>query len=127
MLRADAAKLRWVGIDMRPRWRRRLAVVATYAAFLGIVWVQPWWSGRLFVVLWVLWFAKTMERGMKDSLGVVARRTFVGVIVLAYILMMWRPFSTLSRGALDLWMFGWLVGPSVLSYGTLVEAVWMRG
>jgi hypothetical protein len=102
-------------------------VVATYAVFLAVVWVQPWWAGRLFVVLLLVSYAQMMELLMKDSLSVVARRTFAGVIVLAYVWMMWRPFSTLSRGALDLWTFGWIVGWSPLSYGKLVEAVWMRG
>jgi hypothetical protein len=104
-----------------------VAVVATYAAFLGIVWVQPWWAGRLFVMLLLVSYAQGMDFQMKDSLSVVARRTFVGVIVLAYGWMMWRQFSSLSRGALDLWAFGWIVGFSVLSYGRLVETVWMRG
>jgi hypothetical protein len=51
MLRADATKLRWVGINIRPRWRRRVAVVATYAAFLAVVWLQPRWMGKVFVVM----------------------------------------------------------------------------
>jgi hypothetical protein len=29
--------LRWFGIDMRPRWRRRVAVIATYVAFIVVV------------------------------------------------------------------------------------------
>ena len=127
MLRADATKLRWMGINMRPRWRRRVAVVTTYSAFLAVVWVQPWWAGRLFAVLLLVSYAQMMDLHMKDSLSVVARRTFVGVIALAYMWMMWRPFSTLSRGATDLWTFGWIVGFSALSYGKLVETVWMRG
>ena len=127
MLRADATKLRWMGINMRPRWRRRVAVVATYATFLAVVWVQPWWAERLFLVLVVVSYAQMMDLQMKDSLSVVARRTFVGVIFLAYMWMMWRQFSSLSRGALDLCAFGWIVVFSALSYTKLVEPVWMRG
>jgi hypothetical protein len=104
-----------------------VAVVATYSAFLGIVWAQPWWAGRLFVVLLLVAYAQMMDLQVKDSLSVVARRTFVGVIVLAYGWMMWKPFSTLTRGALDLCTFGWIVGFSALSYLKLVEPVWTRG
>jgi hypothetical protein len=127
MLRADAVKLHWMGINMRRQWRRRVAVVATYAAFLGIVWVQPWWMGKVFVVLFVAWYAKTMDGGMKDSFGIVARRTFVGAIVLAYLWLLLVNFPGTSGAALYLWTFGWIVGWSPLSYGKLVEAVWMRG
>ncbi len=127
MLRADAAKLRWVGIDMRSRWRRRVAVVATYTAFLWVVWVRPWWAGKVLVVLLVLFYAKSIELMTKDSLGVVARRTLAGAFALAYGWMLWRRFSPMSRDALDVWAFCWIVGFSALSYGRLVEAVWRSG
>jgi hypothetical protein len=35
MLATDEKKLRWIGIDMRARWRRRVAVVANYAVLLA--------------------------------------------------------------------------------------------
>src|SRR5271168_5417764 len=126
MLVTDAAKLRWMGVDMRSRWRRRVAVVATYAAFLAVVWVQPWWAGKLFVALFVASLAQMMDREMKDSLSAVARRTFVGGVFLAYLWLLMKHFSTQSRAALDLWTFYWIVGWSALSYGKLVEGVWMR-
>jgi hypothetical protein len=34
MLATDEKKLRWLGIDLRARWRRRVAVVANYAVLL---------------------------------------------------------------------------------------------
>jgi hypothetical protein len=51
VLRADAAKLRWLGVDMRPRWRRRVAVVVSYAVYLALVWFHPWWAPKLFILL----------------------------------------------------------------------------
>jgi hypothetical protein len=127
MLRTDAVKLRWMGVNMRPRWRRRFAVLATYAAFLAVVWMQPRWMEKVFVVMFVAWYAHTMDGQLKDSLGVVGRRAFVGALVLMYGWLLWRQFSPPSRVSLDIWTFGWLVGFSALSYGKLVEAVWMRG
>ena len=37
MLASETKKLRWMGIDMRPRWRRRVAVVTTYAVFQMLI------------------------------------------------------------------------------------------
>jgi hypothetical protein len=37
MLASEAKKLRWFGIDMRPRWRRRVAVIATYAVLVVLI------------------------------------------------------------------------------------------
>ncbi len=36
-------KLRWWGIDMRPRWRRRLAVIGSYFGFAGLLGGMPHW------------------------------------------------------------------------------------
>ncbi len=46
MLRAEEKKTRWLGMDMRPRWRRRVAVIVTY---LGLVVAmsfsdERWWG-----------------------------------------------------------------------------------
>jgi hypothetical protein len=41
MLAKDEKRLRWLGMDMRPRWRRRALVFLTYAAFAVAVWVHP--------------------------------------------------------------------------------------
>ncbi len=37
MLATDEKKLRWLGIDLRARWRRRMAVVGTYASLLALI------------------------------------------------------------------------------------------
>jgi|SRR5579871_4007669 len=43
MLSLDEKKLRWLGMDMRPRWRRRVTVVLTYAFYAqGISWCEAW-------------------------------------------------------------------------------------
>src|SRR5271168_3267683 len=71
MLVTDAAKLRWMGVDMRSRWRRRVAVVLTYAVFLVAVWIHP---RRTMVVLQVLLYAQMMS-----GLWAVAGRGIFGV------------------------------------------------
>jgi hypothetical protein len=63
MLRTDAAKLRWMGLDMRARWRRRVAVLVTYvvfwAAFIACTGGQ-WWGhpmvGLVILTLLVMGF-----------------------------------------------------------------------
>ena len=43
MLATNETRLRWLGMDMRPRWRRRVAVMITYvAAFLASVGLTNW-------------------------------------------------------------------------------------
>jgi hypothetical protein len=82
MLRVDAAKLKWLGVDMRPRWRRRVAVVASYSAFLVVVWLHPW---RIDEMPWLLFVGMNLplwDHAMKDSLGTVARRTMLATIFL---------------------------------------------
>ena len=73
MLATDAKKLRWCGVDMRSRSRRRVAVVLTYAVFLAVVWLHPW---RIDQMPWALFIGINLpmwERTMKDSIGTIAR------------------------------------------------------
>jgi hypothetical protein len=126
MLRSDAAKLRWLGMDMRPRWRRRMAVVVSYAVYLALVWFHPWWVMKLFIVLFVGWMARIFDVQLKEDLNPVARRIVVGGIALVYLLSLWKNSLLANRAAIDMWSFGWIVGWSALSYGRLVEGVWMR-
>jgi hypothetical protein len=46
MLKAEKKRSRWLGVDMRPRWRRRVAVVVTYLAFLAALGSAgaAWWG-----------------------------------------------------------------------------------
>lgn len=46
MLESDAKLVRWLGIDMQPRWRRRVAVVATYIALFAAIATsgESWWG-----------------------------------------------------------------------------------
>jgi len=47
--------LRWLGIDMRPRWRRRIAVVVTYSAFIAAVsTAQDGCWGHPFLVMFLI-------------------------------------------------------------------------
>jgi hypothetical protein len=126
MLRVDAAKLRWLGVDMRSRGRRRVAVVLSYALYLALVWFHPWWAAKLFVVLFAGFLAWSFDVQLKDSLNLVARRVVVGVLALVYLLPLWKNHSLGSRAAIDIWSFWWITGGSPLTYGRLVEGVWTR-
>jgi len=126
MLRVDEKKLRWLGVDMRPRWRRRVAVVLSYAVYLALVWFHPWWVVRVFIVLFVGWYAQLMDRALKEALNTVVRRIAVGGMALLYLWSLLHHASTPNRTAIDIWSFGWITGWSALSYGRLVEGVWMR-
>jgi hypothetical protein len=126
MLRTDAAKLRWLGVDMRPRWRRRVAVVLSYAVYLALVWFHPWWAVKLFIVLFVGWYAQLMDRALKEALNTVVRRIVVGGMALLYLWSLLDQASTPNRAAIDMCSFAWITGWSALSYGRLVEGVWMR-
>lgn len=46
MLWDDAKRMRWLGMDMRPRWRRRVAVVVTYMALVAVMsqTYRGWWG-----------------------------------------------------------------------------------
>ena len=126
MLRVDEKKLRWWGIDMRPRVRRRAAVVLSYAVYLALVWFHPWWAAKLFLVLLVAFLAWGFDRQLKEALNTVARRIVVAGLALVYLFPLWKNHLLGNRVAIDIWLFGWIVGWSPLSYGRLVQAVWMR-
>src|SRR5277367_367845 len=90
MLRAEAAKLRWMGMDMRPRWRRRVAVVLTYAVFLVVVWVHPW---RIDQMPWLLFVGLNLplwDRELKDSIGRIASRTVLAAMFLGTAWLYWN-------------------------------------
>jgi hypothetical protein len=43
MLATQQNKIRWMGIDMRPRWRRRITIAATYLALVSAAgWLAEW-------------------------------------------------------------------------------------
>jgi hypothetical protein len=70
MLATDEKRLRWWGIDMHARWRRRVAVVATYFVLFVMVlaamdnrWpAHPYWTLMGMVVLTTSWVAVSVFR-----------------------------------------------------------------
>lgn len=60
MLAANEKRLRWWGMDMRPCWRRRVAVVVTYMAFLAAISFsdQPWWGHPMITTMTLLSLAQ---------------------------------------------------------------------
>jgi hypothetical protein len=126
MLRAETAKLRWMGVDMRPRWRRRVAVVLTYAVFLVVVWLHPW---RIDQMPWLLFVGMNIpfwDRAMKDSIGTIARRTVLGAVFVGVAWLYWKHPAKPDRMICDFYALIWIAGLSAVAYGKLVDAVWLR-
>jgi hypothetical protein len=103
-----------------------VAVVLSYAVYLALVWFHPWWAVRVFLVLFVGWYAQLMDRALKEALNTVVRRIAVGGMALLYLWTLWKNPLYGNRAVIDMWSFGWIVGGSALTYGRLVEGVWMR-
>jgi hypothetical protein len=86
MLRAEETRSRWLGMDMRPRWRRRVAVLVTYFLFLVAIGSSgaAWWghpiAGAVTLVCTVWWLGVFGSFGpMKDFEG--QQRNFGGWIL----------------------------------------------
>ncbi len=126
MLRTDAAKLRWMGVDMRPRWRRRVAVVLSYGVFLVVVWVHPW---RIDQMPWLLIVGMNLpqwDRVMKDSIGTIARRTLFCAMFLGTVWLYWNHPAKPDRMICDSLALAWIACLSAVAYGRLVDTVWLR-
>ncbi len=126
MLRAEAAKLRWLGVDMRPRWRRRAAVVLTYAVFLVVVWEHPW---RIDQMPWLLIVGMNLpfwDHAMKDSIGTIVRRTVLGAMFLGTAWLYWNHPAKPDKMICDILALAWIACLSAVAYGRLVDAVWLR-
>lgn len=117
----DWKQLRWLGIDMGPRWRRRVAVVATYAAFLVAVWVHP---RRTRVVLEVLIYALMMSglwTALEEAFSVWARRAVACVLLLvAVYLILAAPVRSESYTDVTWWAAALMV-TSCVGWRKLVE------
>jgi hypothetical protein len=118
---------KWCGIDMRARWRRRVAAGLTYAAFLLVVWVHPWRTDELLLLMYFggayLWNVNFL---MKDSIAVEARRIVLGAVFLGVAWFLWRHPAPPKHMTADMWAFFWVAGWSALSYAKLVAPVWLR-
>jgi hypothetical protein len=69
MLAAEEKRIRWWGMDMRPRWRRRVAVVVTYLAFIPALASSgaEWWGHPM--VAMVIFIFAVMLFGVFGSFG----------------------------------------------------------
>jgi hypothetical protein len=126
MLVTDEKKLRWCGIDMHARWRRRVAVVLTYAAFVAVVWLHPWRIDRMPMVLFFGINLPGFDRMMADSIGTIARRTVLGAMFLGMVWLYWNHPAKPDRMICDIYMLLWIAAWSAVGYGRLVAAVWLR-
>jgi len=125
----EEQKLRWCGIDLRARWRRRVAVVLTYAAFVGVVW-SPWRNayGLAISVMWISLLVPLVD--VSKDVGVWMRwavRTIFVLIVVCYVYRSWEEWLRPRRvDAWDAWFVPsialiMLLGRSVLTPRRLVE------
>lgn len=75
----EEQKLRWCGMDMRARWRRRVIVVLTYAAFLAAVWMQTWRTYEIvFSLCWISLILQNVD--MLKDVGPIARWIAGGIM-----------------------------------------------
>lgn len=126
MLRTDVGRLKWMGMDMRLRWRRRTAVVLTYAVFLVVVWLHPWRIDGMPMLLVVGMNLPLWDRAMKDSLGTVARCTVLGTIFLGIAWLYCKHPAKPDRLLTDICAVLWIGGMSAVAYTKLVEVIWLR-
>jgi hypothetical protein len=119
MLTTDAKRLRWCGIDMHSRSRRRVAVVATYAVFLGVVWVHPGWARNVLEGVWGAWFLTTMWSAVAET-ELPTRVVFTALWALILGVQMWGRHGK-ADGNADLYTVLWaaflLVFVSIVSWG----------
>jgi hypothetical protein len=127
MLRVDASKLKWMGVDMRARWRRRLAVGLTYAVYAVVVWVHP---QRTFSVLYLIYLAgvgQGVASAIAEGMHVWPKRAALGVLMVGLVWLWWDHPHPPDPMADDMWAVVMIVGWSVLGWGKLVDNVWGRG
>lgn len=123
----EAKKLRWLGIDMRPRWRRRVAVLLTYVVFLVGLWIHPRRSYELFVLMaYGGVYFRMLNSALKESVSVVSRCVVLCAVYLGAAWFLWMHPLSPSHMRADLWALLWITAVSTLAYAKLVEPVWMR-
>jgi len=96
MLNTNTANLRFLGIDMQARWRRRVAVVASYIVF-GVamlsIQAQIWDAfGHPYWVMWVMSFVLVFLGVFRD-----------GALVKSFFVPKQAPAEMLMVGSLDEW------------------------
>ena len=96
MLNTNTANLRILGIDMQARWRRRVAVVASYAVFavaMLSIQAQIWDAfGHPYWVMWVMSFVLVFLGVFRD-----------GALVKSFFVPKQAPAEMLMVGSLDEW------------------------
>jgi hypothetical protein len=131
MLASDVQKLRWFGVDMRPRWRRRTAVLATYAAYGVVVWVH---SGVLYGATVGLFLASILGgmlpivRDVYETPSAGVRR--VGAVLIWFDILLvvfvalgaWAGARGSGDPSVALFAFGLLIWESPLRWNKLVDS-----
>lgn len=124
MLATDAKKLRWCGIDMRSRLRRRVAVMVTYAGFLMVVWWHPGWIRNAVEIVWLAWFLSSMWFMVKETeLSTRALFTALWALILGVQVWTWHGRADTEGGLYSVLFVAFLLVEfgSVLSPGKIVD------
>ena len=77
----EEKRLQWWGMDMKPRWRRRAAVLVGYAGFIALLglWcidgliAHPFWAGTVMMLASIAWRNVSVFRVVKDFSDVLAQ------------------------------------------------------
>lgn len=126
MLRTDAGKLRWMGVDMRARWRRRVAVVLTYVAYGVVVWVHPRGTDKSLLLMLMAVYGQAMLTLTKEVAGTAARRILLGALCVGALPFLWGSDVSPSPMPADVLAFFLIVVWSALGSGRLVDVEWRR-
>ncbi len=122
MLVSDEKRLRWCGMDMRPRWRRRVAVALTYAAFVVAVWVHPW---RTAIVVQVLLYSQMLSglwSALEEAYSMWVPRVVTVILLMVAVYFVWNPPArSLSYTNVVVFAVYLMIGSSVVGWRKLVE------
>jgi hypothetical protein len=122
MLVDDEKKLCWLGLDMRPRERRRNTVAATYALFLAAVWWHPPHTQGALTVLLLASLTVPVWGAVEEATSKLISRSIMvvwgGLLVAAFVLEK-HPHS--DPGMTCWYALLLLVYGSVVGFGKMVE------
>lgn len=119
-------KLRWCGLDLRPRLRRRVLVMLTYALYLTAIWGHIRLLSEAFLLVFVAGiFPWTILKDIEAWLAWTIRAVGVLLIVAVTAIFIYgylrRPVGD-APAFYRMYVFLWLVTGSALSYTALIDS-----
>lgn len=126
MLATEEKKLRWLGIDMRSRWRRRVAVAMTYAAFLLVVWGHTEWARVAVQGLWVGWILSMMWFLVAETEW-PTRVVFTSLWALIMGVQMWGAWGAHGKAGDDAGIITVMYAAALMVFGSIMSWSGMAG